>query len=195
MQNDLKEYAKQNAVPIIQDEGLKFLLNCIQTHKCKKILELGTAIAYSSIAMARLNPEISIITLERNPLMYQQALNNIKQAELEKQIKAIQVDIPSYQTNEEFDLIFVDAGKGHYLDYLNQFIKNLKKDGIMVFDNLNFHGMVYNVDEIKNRNTRSLVKKINRFYETVRNDENYDIQLYREVGDGMLVLKRRNHEK
>lgn len=195
MIENLKIYAKENKVPIIQEEGLKFLLEKIKKLNIKDILELGTAIGYSSINMAKISKDIKIITVERDEAMYHQANRNIQKNLLTSQITTILSDINQFDTNEMFDLIFVDAGKAHYLEYLEKFIKNLKKDGIMIFDNLNFHGMVFNVETIKNRNTRSLVKKINKFYQYVSNDDRYDIVLHREIGDGILVLKRRDYEK
>lgn len=161
--NEIKEYAFKHKVPIIQEEGLKFIKELVLNNQVKTILELGSAIGYSSIELAKLSPDISIITIERNNLMYEQCLKNVRNNQLDKQITCIYSDINMYDCNQMFDLIFVDAGKAHYLEYLNKFIKNLKKDGLMVFDNLNFHGLYQNVEAIKNRNTRSLVKKLINF--------------------------------
>lgn len=189
---EIKTYAKDNQVPIIQDAGLDYLLFMVKETNSKTILELGTAIGYSSINMAKLDQEITIVTLERDPKMYEQAKKNIKEEGLEDRIEAVFTDIPAYSTDKVFDFIFVDAGKAHYMDYLNQFIGNLKENGVMFFDNLNFHDMYKDPDAIKNRNTRQLVKKINKFYNSITSNPDYDVEIHREIGDGILILRRRN---
>ena len=187
----LKKEARENRIPIIQDQGLEFLLSLINENECKDILDLGTAVGYSANMMARQASDINIITLERNEDLYRQALVNIQNEGLEDQITAILTDIKDYQSDKKFDLIFVDAGKAHYMDYTEQFIGNLKQDGIMVYDNLNFHGMYLDPDSIHNRNTKSLVKKLNKFYNNVIGDERFRCEMYREIGDGILILRRR----
>ena len=87
MSETLKEKALKEGVPIIKDEGLAFLLNLIRERNCKEILELGTAVGYSSIQMALLDKNIHIDTLEKIKDMYTQALDNIKASNVEKQIE------------------------------------------------------------------------------------------------------------
>lgn len=192
---EIKKYAYDNKVPIILDDGLTFILNKIKELNIKNILELGSAIGYSAINMAKVNNDIKIVTIERNPEMFLIAKQNINKHNLENSIKIINKDIDDYDTDEKFEMIFVDAGKAHYLKYLEKFSKNLKKDGIMIFDNLNFHDLVYNIDGIKNKNKKRLAKKLKHFYDSVMNDVRYQVDFYKEVGDGILVLKRRNMNK
>lgn len=189
--SDLKKYAKENHVPIIQDGGLDFLLKLISERNIKEILELGTAIGYSSMAMANLDKDIHIDTIERNEDMYNEANKNVNETKLNDQISLNFMDIKEFKTNKMYDLIFVDAAKGQYYNYLNQFIDNLKDDGVMVFDNMVFHGLTKDPSSIKNRNTRQLVKKINKFKELVQEDNRFDIILYEDIGDGILLLTRR----
>lgn len=189
--SDLKQFAKDNHVPIIQDGGLDFLLKTIKKINAKDILELGSAIRYSAISMARLSDDIHIDTIERDQKMYEEALKNVKDAALDNQITLNFMDIRDYVPSKKYDLIFVDAAKGQYYNYLNQFIDYLKEDGVMFFDNMVFHGLTKDPDAIKNRNTRSLVKKINKFKELVKEDSRFDIILYEDIGDGILILTRR----
>ena len=123
--------------------------------------------------------------------MYEEALKNVKDAALDNQITLNFMDIRDYVPSKKYDLIFVDAAKGQYYNYLNQFIDYLKEDGVMFFDNMVFHGLTKDPDAIKNRNTRSLVKKINKFKELVKEDSRFDIILYEDIGDGILILTRR----
>lgn len=191
MESNLKRYAIKHHVPIIQDGGLEYLKELILKHHARHILELGTAIGYSALMMAALDPDIKIKSIERNFDMYNQALINVKNSNYANQIELVFSDIKDYQDEGLYDLIFVDAGKAHYYEYLMQFIDNLKPDGIMVFDNMIFHGMVYDVEKIKNRNTRQLVKKIINFYDKVKEDKHFIVELHKEIGDGILVLRRR----
>ena len=187
----LKKEAREKGVPIIQDQGLEFLLSLIEENGCRDILELGTAVGYSAIMMTKLSKDIRVVTLERDKDLHEQALVNISNEGLEKQITPILTEIRGYQTSDLFDLIFVDAGKAHYMEYTEQFIGNLKEDGIMVYDNLNFHGMYKDPDLIRNRNTKALVKKLNKFYNDIIGDERFRCEMYREIGDGILVLRRK----
>lgn len=190
MSEDIKQYAKLNDVPIIKDDGIEFIKTIIFENKIKKILELGSAIGYSAIEMAKVFEDTKIITLEKNKALYEQCLKNVSINKLDKQIVCINKDIDDFETDELFDLIFVDAAKAQYFKYFNKFKDNLGHDGIMIFDNLNFHNLYLEPEKIKSKNLRSLVKKINAFYEKVSNIEGYDVKIRRDVGDGILVLRR-----
>ena len=190
MIEDIKAKAKENKIPIIKDGGLSYLLEHIKKYDVKDILELGTAVGYSSINMAKLNKDIHIDTIEKNKELSKEALANIENEHLSDQISVYEMAIEDFKTSRKYDLIFVDAAKAQYGKYLEMFIANLKDDGCMIFDNMIFHGMIYDVDSIKNRNTRSLVKKIIRFRENVLNDNRFDIIIKDDIGDGILVLRR-----
>ncbi len=182
---NLKEYAIKNDVPIINDEGLEFLLDLIKTHNVKKVLEIGTAIGYSAINMAHLDTKI--ITVERDYFMYEQAINNIKEVNLEESIKVIYADALEVEINDKFDLIFIDAAKAQYQKFFEKFKVNLNENGIIVCDNLNFHNL--NINEVS-RGTRQLLKKIERFKEFLKNNDEFKTTIYN-VGDGISVSKRR----
>ncbi len=190
----IKEKALEEGVPIIKDEGLAFLLNVIKERNCKDILELGTAVGYSSIQMAKTDEKIRIDTIEKNEEMYLQAVENIRNEKLDGRIFVHFTPIEEYRTDRRYDLIFVDAAKAQYGKYLEQFLPNLKEDGIMFFDNMVFHGLIYEVDTITSRSLRALVKKIIKFREKVLNDERFDIIMFDSIGDGILILTRRNRE-
>ena len=191
MIDKIKEKALDEDVPIIKDDGLVFLLHLIEERKCRSILELGTAVGYSSISMAMLSEDIVIDTLEKNEDMYRQAIANIRAEGLEDRTKVHFTAIEDFRTDKKYDLIFVDAAKAQYMRYTEQFIDNLSPDGVFVYDNMIFHGMVYDVEGIRNRNTRSLVRKLIKFLDLMRNDERFDIMFYEDVGDGLLVASRR----
>ena len=194
MIEELKKQALQEGVPIIMDEGLAFLLNLIKERQCKNILELGTAVGYSSMMMAKLDKDIHIDTIEKNMDMYNQAVLNIKNEKLDKQIDVYGMPIEEFKTDKKYDLIFVDAAKAQYGKYMEMFLDNLDDDGVMVFDNMIFHGLIYKVDEIESKNLKNLLKKIIKFRELVINDKRFDIMMDDNIGDGILVLSRRKSE-
>ena len=134
----IKEYAKINKVPIMQDEGIEYLTTFIVKHQIKKILEVGTAIGYSAIQMALVHDDIEITTIERDEERYLQALKNVKKFGLEKRITLIFKDALEVSLNEEYDLIFLDAAKGQNIRFFENFDRNLKKEGYMITDNMNF---------------------------------------------------------
>ncbi len=191
MIEDIKEKALEDGVPIIKDEGLEFLLKTIKDRKAKRILELGTAVGYSAMEMAKLDKGIHIDTIEKNEDMYLQAKTNVSDAGLDGQISLFFMPIEEFSTDEMYDLIFVDAAKAQYGKYLEMFLGNMKEDGMMFFDNMVFHGLIYEQESIASRSLRSLVRKINRFREQVHNDSRFDIMFYDNIGDGILLLSRR----
>ena len=188
---DLKKDAEKDHIPIMLDGGLQFLLDFIQKHEIKEILELGTAVGYSAINMALLDPLISVDTIEKDKERYLKACENVKRAGLEKQIRLIFDQIERVELTKCYDLIFVDAAKAQYRRYLEHFLKNLKGDGYMIFDNMNFHGLVKDPSLTHNRNTKMLVKKIASFQHYVQEDERFDIIMKEDIGDGILILRRK----
>ncbi|MDO4500762.1 MAG: class I SAM-dependent methyltransferase [Erysipelotrichaceae bacterium] len=195
MIEDVKSKALREDVPIIKDGGLAFILNLIKERNVKDILELGTAVGYSSMNMARLSKDIKIDTLEKNPDMYNQAIANIENEGLNDQITVHFGPIEDFSTDKMYDLIFVDAAKAQYGKYTEQFLNNLREDGVFVYDNMVFHGMIYDVENIKGRGTRAMVRKIIKFRENMLNDERFDIMYYDEVGDGLLIAYKKKNER
>ena len=144
----IKEYARRENIPIMQDEGIEFLTSFIEKKGIKDILEIGTAIGYSAIMMAMVNSNIHITTIERDETRYLEALKNIKKLELENRITLIFNDALNFETLDEFDLIFIDAAKGKNIDFFNYFEKNLKTTGYIITDNMGFHGYVEMNEEL-----------------------------------------------
>src|SRR3712207_1553705 len=136
---ELKEFAIKEHVPIVQDEVANFLKFMVLSNKPKKILELGTAIGYSSILMnIACNGQCEITTIERDDNMVNIAKDNIVKYGFDDKIKILQGDcleiLPGI--DEQFDLIFMDAGKGHYNHFLPHCMRMLKKDGMIIADNV-----------------------------------------------------------
>ena len=150
----LEKYAEENNVPIIQKEGLNFILNYIKENKVKKILEIGTAIGYSAINMALIDENIKITTIERNKEMFSLAKKNVKDFNLEKRINIIYADALEAEIKDKYDLIFIDAAKAQYIKFFEKYKSNLKENGAIITDNLNFHGLANNPEEIHSKNLK-----------------------------------------
>lgn len=185
----LRTYALQHNVPIITFEGIQFLHQIVQLKGVKRILEIGTAIGYSSLHLA-MHHDVEIVTIEKSEEMYQEAVKNIQETGYESQISVIHSD--ALEVDEStlgmFDLVFIDAAKAQSIKFFEKFEICLNKSGVIVTDNLLFHGLVYS--EIKDRNLKQLVRKINTFNEYVVAREEYDTFIYN-VGDGMSVSIRK----
>ncbi len=185
---DLEKYAEENNVPIIQKEGLNFILNYIKENKAKKILEIGTAIGYSAINMALIDENIKITTIERNKEMFSLAKKNVKDFNLEKRINIIYADALEAEIKDKYDLIFIDAAKAQYIKFFEKYKSNLKENGAIITDNLNFHGLANNPEEIHSKNLKALVRKINNYKEFLKENKEFKTNFY-EKGDGISVSK------
>lgn len=190
---ELEEYAEINNVPIIHKEVGRFLELMINIKRPLKILELGTAIGYSAILMHLSSMKNSdIITIERDKNMIELAQNNIKKYGYEDKIKIIEGDcLEVLETLEgEFDLIFMDAGKGHYNHFLPHCLRLMKKDGMIIADNVLFRGMIAS-KELLVRRKITIVKRMRSFLDSVSNNEELITSVI-PMGDGIAVITRRN---
>lgn len=188
---EIKEYAKQNDVPIMQDEGIEFLTNFIVKNQITTILEIGTAIGYSAIMMALTNPRIKVVSIERDEDRYLEALKNVKKFGLETRITLLFKDALEVNLKEKFDLIFLDGAKGQNINFFEHFERNLENDGFIITDNIGFHGYVEKDEsEIKSRNLRGLVKKIKAYIEYLKENPNYTTTFYKK-GDGISVTQKK----
>ena len=191
---DMERYAEANNVPIIEHDSIRFINEYIKQNNVVNILEIGTAIGYSSILMAKENPNISIITIEKDDKRYREAIKNIKTCELENQIEvvfndAMDVNLSGYK----FDLIFIDAAKGQYIKYFDKFKYYLSDHGAIISDNLKFHGLVENKDMIESKNVQGIVNKLEQYKEYLESNDEY-ITRYYDVGDGLSVSFKRTNE-
>lgn len=189
---EIKEYAKENNVPIMLDDGINFLTTFIIKHQITNVLEIGTAIGYSAIMMALASPNVKITSIERDRERYLEALKNIKKFNLENRITLIYHDAVEVKLKEQFDLIFIDAAKGKNMAFFKKFSKNLTEEGYIITDNIKFHGYVDKEEsEIKTRNLRGLVRKIKDYINFLKNNEEYQTIFY-EVGDGISVSRKKD---
>ena len=185
----LEQYATENNVPIVTKEGLELIKLLIKINKCKTILEIGTAIGYCSINLALLDKEIQIDTIERKEAMYNKANENIKEIGLANQITTYLDDALEFDVSKlnfrKYDLIFIDAAKAQYRRFFEKYSPLLNDNGIIVSDNLLFHGLVEK-ETIDGKDLRALIRKIKNYNNWLFENEEYDTTFLR-IGDGMAI--------
>ena len=187
----IKEYAIENKIPIMQNEGIDFLTTFIIKHQIKNVLEIGSAIGYSVIMMSLCSPDLKITTIERDEERYLEAVKNVKKLNLEDRITLIFNDALKVKIEDKFDLIFIDAAKAQNIKFFELFEKNLKESGYIITDNMYFHGLVHkNEKEIKSRNVRGIVRKIKDFIAFLKDNDNYNTTIY-DIGDGIAVSEKK----
>lgn len=189
--SEIKKYALDNKVPIMVDESIDFLTSYIIKKKVRTILEIGTAIGYSAIMMALTNPNVTVVSIEKDRDRYLEAVKNIKKLNLQDRITLMYKDALDVKIKEKFDLILIDAAKSKNLDFFTHFEKNLNPKGSIITDNLSFHGYVKkDLSEIENRNLRALVKKIRNYIMFLDDNIKYKTTFY-DIGDGLSVTEKR----
>lgn len=187
----MKEYASNYHVPIITDDGLQFIEDYIKRHSIHHILEIGTAIGYSAICMCSLSPDITVTTIERDESRYLEAVRNIKKANLEDRIELLFGDALESHIEGSFDLIFIDAAKAQNMKFFEKYELNLKENGTIITDNMNFHGLVFKDEkEIESRNLRQLVRKVKNYKEFLEQNTKYHTEFY-DIGDGLAVSEKK----
>ena len=189
--DDIKLYAAKNSIPIMRDGGIEFICNYIKEHNIKRILEIGTAIGFSAIEFARVAPDVTVTTIELDIDRHIKALQNIHDNGLQDRIKAINADALMIDLDDTFDMIFIDAAKGQYINFFEKYKTNLAPQGVFISDNLSFHGMVEDLTLTHNYSTIKLVKKIRRYIKFLKENKEFSTSFYKN-GDGISVSKRNN---
>lgn len=192
---EMEEYAKEQNVPIMQKDGIAFLMKYIKSHNIKNVLEIGSAIGYSAILMASSTADVKVTTIERDENSYIKCLKNVKKSGLEEKINVVFQDAleVNLAENTYYDLIFIDAAKGQYQKFFEKFKYFLAPGGAIITDNMNFHGYVGKSDKIESKNLRRLVEHIEEYREFLKNNEEFDTKIY-DIGDGIALSVRKNEE-
>lgn len=188
---EMEQYAVENAVPIIEVEVARFLEFLVALKKPKRILEIGTAIGYSSIIMKRAYPKAKITTIEIDEKNFLKAKEFVKRANFESDIDIIFADANDALDfiADQYDLIFMDAAKGQYISFFEKSIDKLKKEGILISDNILFRGLVAK-EKNKVRRNNTIVRRLKDFLEIITNDENFRTTII-PIDDGMAICYKK----
>ncbi len=190
---DLQKYAYENDVPIIDQETSRFLGTLLAMKKPERVLEIGCAIGFSSIYMTQfLSENGKITTIDRFERMIVQARANFEKFGVEDRIELIEGDAVEVLNNldEEYDVIFLDAGKGQYVNMLENCIRLLKSGGLLIADDIFQNGnIVADIQTIEKRQ-RTIHRRMNEFIELINNDTRLDSSLV-PIADGVLIAVKK----
>ena len=188
----LRSYALAHNVPVMEDDALAFLTDYFAANGIKSLLEVGTAIGYSAIALANATADLQILSLEIDPERYEMARQNVERAGLSKRISLVNCDARKYECCQQFDAILLDGPKAHNRELLQRFEGCLKKDGHLIIDDVRFHGFIDNPEVIRTRRLKTLVRKFSEFLNWLKNSEEYECTEL-PIGDGLLIARKKEN--
>ena len=190
---EMEKYASENNVPIIEKDSIAFIMKYIKKNNIKSVLEIGSAIGYSTILMASSNQDTIVTTIERDETTYMECLKNVKKCGMEKKINVVYQDALELNLSEDlrYDLIFIDAAKGQYIKFFEKYKNFLNPNGTIITDNINFHGYVGQSSKLDKGNLKSLVEKIEKYIEFLKTNPEFDTKFY-DIGDGLSVSTWKN---
>ena len=171
------------------DDTLEAIDKILLEIKPKRILEIGTAVAYSTICFCKyLEIEGMIDTIERDEIRVKEAKINIKRAEVEKRVNIIQGDAVEVlpKMNNKYDVIFIDAAKGKYPLFLSEAIRMIKENGIIIADNILYKGYV--MGGYNKHKQRTAVRGLRKYIEDIKQNLSLDTEIL-EVGDGLAISR------
>ena len=187
--DEIEKYGRDNKIPILLDDSLEFISNILKEVKPYRVLEIGTAIGFSSICFSKYLAEGGRIdAIEIESLRVEQALENIKRVGVEDKIRVLEgdaLDILPY-LNEKYDVVFIDASKGKYIEFFEHALRLCKVGGYILADNVLYKGMV--MSDYNKHKQRTAVNKLRNFIDIVMENKNLDSSLH-DIGDGLMVCK------
>jgi len=200
VKDDIKElynFAHDKEIPVAKPETTKLLHILSLIKKPKKILELGTGIGCSAIILSKASDDCTILTVEKNPDNYKEALSLIALNNLSDRIEVINADGINVirdlkEKNEKFDFIFLDSAKAQYIDYYPYLTNMLEKGGLLITDNVLYGGMVA-TDELVEHRKKTIVKRLRMYIDALNNDKTLQTVVV-PIGDGVAISIKKGNE-
>lgn len=192
---ELEEYAQANHVPIVPPETAAFLKVLVGLYQPKRILEAGTAIGYSAMIMAGAMGEQGILdTIEIDEDMADQARKNINRMGMEHRIRILGGDALEVMQclTSPYDMIFLDAAKGQYTEYLPEAMRLLKNGGVLISDNVLYKGLVTINGPVAHKH-RTITMKLRDYLFEICHDDRLQTAII-PIGDGMAVSVRKGEK-
>ncbi|KAB3527612.1 O-methyltransferase [Alkaliphilus serpentinus] len=189
----MEVYAVENNVPIVHKEVAALLRVLTMAVDAKRILEVGTAIAYSTLIFCDAMGENGhITTIERNEEMIIEAKKNISIANKESMIRLLpgEADEVLRFLDAQYDMIFLDGAKGQYNEFLNECINLLKPGGLLVSDNILYKGMIAH-DDYAVRRKRTIVNRMRNYLDTICSHPMLETSIV-PIGDGLAISYKKS---
>lgn len=187
----MRSDAFRRSIPTADDETLCFILSFVAALKPKKILEIGTAVGISAIAMLSVCPKAHITSIEKNTLFFKEAESNFIRFGVDMNVSAVNADagetLPSL--TDEYDFIFMDCAKAQYIKYLPELKRLLKKGGTLVADDVLLFGWLTGESEVPKKR-KMLYKHVCEYVEAVTSDTGL-ITTVMDIGDGLALSVKR----
>ena len=181
--------ALRDQVPIIRKEMQSFLKVLLAVKKPMRILEIGTAVGFSALLMSEsVSKDCKITTIEKYEKRIPIACQNFKRAGKDAQIELLEGDALEIlkQLGGPYDFIFMDAAKGQYVFYLEETIRLLEKDGVLVTDNVLQDGDVIESRFAVERRNRTIHARMREFLYNLKHDPRILTTII-PLGDGVAV--------
>ena len=196
---ELRRINEEYQIPLIMTETEGILRLLLDTIRPERILEIGTAQAYSALFFARLLPGAHVTTLERNPLMIEAAKKNIaahiggerielREGDALEILKELGEELADDEGGELFDFVFIDAGKSHYREFFEAAEKLCSGDAVIVCDNILIKGWIVEPKGRSARRHRTSIKYMHRFLDYLYERDDLDVTLMT-GGDGLAVIR------
>ena len=184
----VKEKALEEHIPIIMDDTLGEIKKILIKEKPKRILEIGTAVGYSASQFAKYAENAVIDTIELNEERYNEAKINIKKIGVDDRINlylgnAVEI-LPTL--NFEYDIVFIDANKGKYPVFLQEGIRLVRPEGIIIADNVLYKGYV--MSDYNKHKQRTAVRHLREYIKEAMENEILETEIL-EVGDGLAITR------
>ena len=183
-----KSALEESYAPIVQKSTEQLIVTLLKLIKPQRVLEVGTAVGYSAILMADNLPEKSaIVTIERYKKHADIAVDNVFASGYEKKIKVIEGEAAEvlHWLDGGFDFIFLDAAKGQYIEFLPDILRLLNPGGVLLSDNILYHGMIENEEKVERRKI-TIVKRLHMYLEEIMTNENLTTSII-PIGDGVAL--------
>ena len=179
--------ARARGIPVADEETLNFLLVTLAMAKPLRILEIGTAVGLSSIAMLYACKNARLTTIELEEERYLEAKENFKEFGVTERVTAHLGDAGEIlaMMDGQFDFVFLDGPKAQYEKYLFDLKRLMKKGGILFADDVLLYGWVSGVEPTPQKR-HSIVDKLRSYLRTVTEDEEF-ITSVLDIGDGVAL--------
>ncbi|WP_304152717.1 O-methyltransferase [Megamonas hypermegale] len=191
---EMEIFAEENHVPIIKEAERAIFRGIMAKYQPKHILEIGTAIGYSALLMAHCGQGAKIKTLELSEERARTAQSFIDRSPYKDDIEIVVGDagetLLSLAATEMFDMVFIDAAKGQYPDYLQKILPHLNAGGVIVTDNVLFRGYVLGTGKPPRR-YKTIVKRLREYLQIINDEKIFKTTIY-EDGDGLAVSQKIN---
>ena len=198
----LRRSNEEDRVPLIMTETEGVLRLLMELIKPKRILELGTAKGYSALFFAKLLPDATVTTIDRDPEMIEEARANFgsrpegsridfRTGDAAEILGELEAELAGGQESDKFDFVFIDAGKSHYREFFEICERISSVDAVTVCDNILIRGWVIEPEGREAKRHRTNIKYMRQFIDYICSRDDLDVTLLT-GGDGLAVIRHKN---